>query len=164
VHQLPDDCVNHDLALAAGMANSLHRKIQLRILELITTQSQSLSAVFSEHLAPLYTQLAIVEATAWMAVCDHAIDAELNAISVADELECESPDVAIITSKAAKVSTALSSVTSQQRDALLSKPLVAFANNIAMDCQTEFDNSNALARWKTSLHEIALQQRADSGR
>jgi hypothetical protein len=150
VHHLPDDHANHELALSSGIANSLHRKIQRRLLDL-TQKSQPLTAAFDEHLAPLYRLLAVVEATAWRAVSTHAIDAELFARFVADELDWPHTDVARIITDAAKVSTALSAMTSVQREALLSNPLVALANTIAMDCETEFDNGDALVRWKATL-------------
>ena len=76
------------------------------------------------------------------------------------ELAWEHADVAVVTKEAAKVSTALSYLTSLQRDILLTKPLVALASNIAMDCQTEFENGDALTRWKVALAHIRQGQAA----
>ena len=163
MHHLPDESHNLELALSAGVANKLHRKIQRRILNL-SQKSQPLTSAFDEHLAPLYRQLAVVEAAAWRAVSTRAIDAELYAQFIADELSWDHTDVASIVLEAGFVSTALSALTSLQRDTLLSKPLVTFANNIAMDCQTEFDNGDALTRWKKALKDIRSTQNVDPAR
>jgi len=141
------------LALSANSANRLHLKIQHCILEL-NRKSVPVASAFDDHLAPLFRMLAVVEATGWRAVSTHTIDAELSADFVAMELEWEHAEVAAVTKEAANVSTALSHLTSLQRDILLAKPLVALANNIAMDCQTEFDDGDALSRWQAALKNI----------
>jgi hypothetical protein len=78
-----------------------------------------------------------------------------------DEAE---PDVAAITARAEHAATVLSRLTSLQREVTLSSPLVALANNIAMDCRTVFENDTALARWRAQLVKArATDESAGSG-
>src|SRR5690242_13023170 len=105
LHDLPENNANHDLALSVKAANRLHRKIQLRILEL-NRKSIPVASAFDEHLAPLYRLLSVLESAAWRAVSTRTIDAELHADFVALDLERQHANVTTITSDAAKVSTA----------------------------------------------------------
>ena len=149
MHDYDDNKLSaHQQALAAT-ANAVTLQIQERLKHLVARQIDAANpAEVRERLAPFFERLVQAETALWEQARHHVSTAENNASAIAIILVNPPADaVAYVTVCAAKVATALRGMTSLQREAMLADPVVALASNIAFDCEVEFDNEEALARW-----------------
>lgn len=146
----------HQQALATT-ANAITLQIQEQLKHLVAQQPDPANpADVREHLAPLLDRLVQAETALWQQAREHVWIAETHASVIAIILANPSAEtVSCVTAGAAQVATALTGMTSLQRDAMLADPLIALASNIAFDCEAEFDDDEALARWSQQAKSLA---------
>ena len=156
------DTLTEQQRALAITANALVLQIHERLKALATSNSPHTTtpAAIRIELEPLFERLASTEADLWQITAHDVHTAEINASAIAIILANPIPRaVAHIASRAAKVGSALCSMTSLQRKTMLLQPLVALASNIAFDCEAEFDNAEALQRWTRLAADIQSAHR-----
>jgi len=157
VHDYDDAKLSpHQQALAVTV-NAIILQIQERLKHLVAQQPDPANTEdVRERLAPLFDRLVQAETALWKQAREHVWIAETHASIIAITLANRPAEaVSCVTASAAKVATALRGMTSLQRDAMLADPLIALASNIAFDCEAEFDNEEAFARWRTAAAIIS---------
>jgi hypothetical protein len=154
LHDVPDS--NEGLAVSAAAANALHLMLQKQVKSLVVDHGLPMTSAIANELMPMITRLALAEATLWSEVAPQVRLAQSEASRIITLLggEATAATIGTICRHADMAATCLSELTSLQFRTVLAQPEIALAHNIAADCEAEFDDEDAFARWKGQAQPI----------
>ena len=141
----------------AVAANRVHQQIQqlLAVTFALDGDAAGLSSV-ETPIHHLYLDLANCEQRLWGAsrMSVTLIHSNANVLLRFLTPLCDATAIDHIVVCAQTVQARLQCLTNLQVQTMLSMPHVALAYNVAMDCEAEFDNEEAFARWRKAAADI----------